>query len=217
MWDTIWNYLSDNYPFVLILALACWLTWKAKGMYDSSKEVKEKVDALPCEQHKADISLVKQSNLKLNDIASSVRKIEEWILRMDINAMSDLVRKCSPYQLTEAGQKMLEDSEAKHCVDTHLDKLLQALEETHPMTAYDVERNALNVLSSLTDDPMFNDIKDFIYNSPSHIDIHTSEGVIPVEISMQRLLMIMSVYLRDIFFQRHEELDTSAFPPKMYQ
>lgn len=217
MWDTIWNYLSGNYPFVLILALACWLTWKAKGLYDRSKEVEKKVDALPCEQHKADISLVKQSSHKLDDIASSIRKIEEWILRMDISAMGDLVRKCSPYQLTEAGRKMLEASEAKHCVDSNLDTLLKKLEDTCPMTAYDVERNALNVLLSLTDDPMFNNIKDFIYNSPSHIDVSTSEGTIQVEVSMQRLLMIMSVYLRDIFFQRHADLDTSEFPPQAYQ
>lgn len=36
---------------------------------------------------------------------------------MDINAMDDLVRKCSPYQFTEVGKIMLLESEAKSCVD----------------------------------------------------------------------------------------------------
>lgn len=212
MWDTIFGYIAENYPLLLILTAACWLTWKAKGVYDRSKEVEKKVDSLPCEQHKTDLSFVKQSNQKLNDISSSVRKIEEWILKMDINAMDDLVRKCSPYQLTEAGKIMLLKSEAKSCIDTNLDRLLQLLAETKSMTAYDVERNSLRVLSSLTEDSIFNDIKNFIYNSPASIDIETSEGQKEVPIGMQRILMIMSIYLRDKYFERHTELDTSDFP-----
>lgn len=212
MWDTIFQYISANYPIILVIVVTCWVTWKVKGMYDRSKEVEKKVDTLPCEQHKSDILLVKQSNIKLDDISSSIRKIEEWILKMDIGAMDDLVRKCSPYQLTEVGKIMLLESAAKSCVDTNLKQLLQLIEETRPMTAYDVERNSLRVLSSLTDNPIFNEIKNFIYNSPSSIDIETSEGSKKVAIDMQRILMIMSIYLRDKYFEIHSEMDTSDFP-----
>lgn len=212
MWDAIFQYISTNYPTILVIAVACWITWKLKGMYDRSKVVEKKVDTLPCEQHKSDILLVKQSNVKLDDISSSIRKIEEWILKMDINAMDDLVRKCSPYQLTEVGKIMLLESEAKSCVDTNLDLLLQLIEKTKPKTAYDVERNSLRVLSSLIDESIFNEIKNFIYNSPASIDVETSEGKKKVAIDMQRILMIMSIYLRDKYFERHKELDISDFP-----
>lgn len=75
-----------------------------------------------------------------------------------------------------------------------------------------MERNSLRVLSSLTDESIFNEIKNFIYNSPASIDVETSEGKKKVAIDMQRILMIMSIYLRDKYFERHKELDVSDFP-----
>lgn len=201
MWKSIFQYIATNYPTILLIIGACGTTWFIKDRYDLTNEIKKDVDKLPCEQHKTDLESIIKNNSKLDDISSSIRKIEEWILKMDITAMGDLVRKCSPYQLTERGKALLLFSKAKECVDTNLNVFIQLLEETQPMTNYDIEKNSLSVISSLIDDPIFNDIKDFIYNSSANIDLETSNGIQSVPISMQRVLMIMSIYLRDKYFE----------------
>ncbi len=201
MWKSIFQYISANYPIILLVGGACGATWFVKTRYDLTNELKNKADKLPCEQHKIDIESIIKNQSKLDDISSSIRKIEEWILKMDIAAMSDLVRKCSPYQLTDIGVLLLTKSHAKDCVDENLGLLIDLLEKTDPKTNYDVEKNSLNVLSSLTEDSIFNDIKNYIYFSSSSIPFEGPNGSQKVEISMQRILMTMSIYLRDKYLQ----------------
>jgi len=60
---------------------------------------------------------------------------------------------------------------------------------------------------------MDNGIKDFVYNSPQDRTFTAEDGeALSVRIDMQRILIIMSIYLRDKYFNVHKELDTSGFP-----
>lgn len=211
MWNGIFEYITANYPIAIILILLVWATWKIRGLFESSKKISDKVNSLPCEGHKNELSSIKQNSAKLDDISASIRKIEEWILRTDIDAMKDLVRKCSPLQLTEIGQILLSETKAKETVEENLEHLLFELEKTAPKTAYDVEKNSLSVLTGLVDNEMFNYIKNFIYHSPQTLEVETSEGKKSVPIDMNRILMIMSIYLRNMYFDRHKELNVSDF------
>jgi len=237
MFEKLFDIIKDKYPeigiaILLIIAIA-YVVWKIRDFIDSHKDVKnkvnnlpcdkhseklnsisslsEKLDNLPCDKHNEDILIVKQNSVKLDDITSSIRKIEEWIMRRDVKAMDDLVRKCSPYALTDVGIILLSQSKAKECVDTNLDYLINLLELTNSKTAYDVEKNSLIVLTDIINEDIFNDIKDFVYNSPEYIEIETSDSSQMVEIDLNRILMIMSIYLRDKYFEKHKEIDTNDF------
>lgn len=215
MWEEIFNLIKEQYPNIALVILCtlavAFIVWKFRDFYDSHKKLKEDIEKLPCEQHKNDISIAKENSSKLDDITASIRKIEEWIIRKDVKAMGDLIRKCSPYALTEAGIAMLSMSKAKDAVDSNLDYLIRLIEETNPKTAYDVEKNSLSVLTNILNEDIFNDIKDFVYNSPEYLSIETSGEPIKVEVDMNRVLMIMSIYLRDKYFEVHLEIDTKDF------
>lgn len=215
MTDTVVSFILENYPamgvVVLLLIVCCVVTWKARAFYDASKKINEKVEQLPCLNHKDDIERIKATGGKIDDISNSIRKIEEWIIRWDVGAMSDLIRKCSPYQLTELGSILLEMSAGMACINTHAERLIDKIEKTNPKTAYDVEQNSLSVLSDLTNDEMFNPIKNFLYKSPEIMIVKTSKGDLSAPLTMQRILMMMSIYLRDKYFQKHTEMDLSDF------
>lgn len=187
-------------------------TWLVRGIYDKSLEVHNKVKNLPCQAHEQEISQIRQNSNKLDDISSSIRKIEEWIIKQDVDAMEDLVRKCSPYKLTDLGLILLFESGAGDCVDNNMDFFMDKMEETHPQTAYDVERNALSVVTENLSNPIYNQIKDYVYNSPRMVEMKTEDGEKEVKVDMRRVLMVMSIYLRDKYFDRHAEVDSSNFP-----
>lgn len=218
MLNTMFEYVLEHFPAIgctILLVVVCvYATWKIRGLFDQSRNIQSKVDNLPCQSHEKKIDQMKLNDKKLNNISTSIRKIEEWIIKQDVDAMGDLVRKCSPYKLTELGYIMLLESGAKECVDENMDFFVHKLEETDPLTAYDVEKNALTIVSDSIDDPVFNGIKDFIYNSPQVMEMKTEVGEQEVKVDIRRILMIMSIYLRDRYFEKHTELDTSGFPKR---
>ena len=216
MINTVLEYLLAHFPEIgigFLFVFACiYVTWKVRGIYDQSHDIREKVTNLPCQAHSQEIDRIKQNGNKLDDISSSIRKIEEWIIKQDVDAMEDLVRKCSPYKLTDLGLILLWKSGAVGCIDDNMDFFMEKMEETRPLTAYDVERNALSVVTENLGNPIYNQIKDYVYNSPRMVEMKTENGEQEVKVDMRRVLMVMSIYLRDKYFERHVELDTSDFP-----
>ncbi len=209
------TYIWEHFPLVAfiiaLMVVCCVATWKIKGFYDSTRNMSKRVDGLPCRSHGEDIGALKSRDTKITDMARSIRKIEEWIIKLDRDAMSDLVRKCSPYMLTDLGKALLEATGGKACIDSNEGMWLSLLEQSEPQTAYDVEINALSILSDNTGLAVFNDIKNFLYNSPNVIGLKTGAGELETQVNMRRILMIMSVYLRDRYFERHPEMDTSEY------
>lgn len=200
--ESILTYLLDKFPIIafflvalLVVGIAC---WRLSKWHESYKKVSEKVNNAPCASHEQSIN-------KLTDISNSIRKIEEWIVKQDINAMNDLVRKCSPYQLTDVGVLVLEASGGKEFVDSNLDRLIDELKKAGTETLYDTEKNALFVLSNMMEDEIFNVIKDYIYNSPKEIELNNNGTPVKAEINMNRLLMVMSIYLRNRYIEIYQK------------
>lgn len=76
----------------------------------------------------------------------------------------------------------------------------------------DVERYSLRVLNENMQKEIFNGIKDFVYNAPSTMKIQDETGEeVDVNVKIETILMIMSIYLRDKYFERHKEIDTTGF------
>lgn len=94
-----------------------------------------------------------------------------------------------------------------------MEHLVSILENTQPKTPFDVEDNASSVLIQNIGDSMFNEIKSFLYYSPDKIEVKDPESGsdVKVMLSLHSLVKVMSIYLRDKYFERHPEIDITNF------
>lgn len=214
--DPIIGWLLEHYPTIALIVLVAifvgFVTYKFAKLHSRFVSHESKIISLPCDNHKEQIKEIQRSNNTINDIKESVRKIEEYIIRNDSQAIDSLLRKCSPYKITYLGDVLLNDSKGKDCVDENIDFFIQEIEKLNPLVALDVEQYSLSVLNSNLKDHMFNEIKNFIYNVPDPMRLIDEDGVTKeLSIKIEDILMVMSIYLRDKYFERHKEIDISKF------
>lgn len=213
MWDVIVSFLAAHYPTLIWIIVAVVVTWQASKIYTRFKKVEDVSQSVPCEKHKESIQSI-QGNLPiLKDIKESVRKIEDYIIRKDPKSIDALLRKCSPYKITNYGEILLELSGAKKCIDDNANFFILAIEDMKPLVALDVEQYSLNVLSENLKSNMFNDVKNYVYNAPDPLTLKdpVSGEELNTSISIENVLMVMSIYLRDKYFDKHPEIDISNF------
>jgi hypothetical protein len=116
--------------------------------------------------------------------------------------------------LTNAAVKLLETSGAKKCVDENLIFFNKEIHKLSPKVALDVENYALSVLNKNTDNSFFNPIKDFVYNVPYPYTIIDDDGnslQIKDAINLGIILLIMSIYLRDKYFEYYPQYYESGY------
>ena len=91
-------------------------------------------------------------------------------------------------------------------LDKNSDELLAAIAAKDPQTALDVENFAIEVLISQLDSDIFNELKQWVYNSPSFkIEIQGQEQEYTV--SMNDVCFILSLPLRDMYLKTHPDLE----------
>ncbi|MEG0560732.1 MAG: hypothetical protein RR513_09505 [Muribaculaceae bacterium] len=172
----------------------------------------QKVDSLPCEQRLNDI---KTNNNKhelitntLNSNNEMLVEISNWVMKIDPNMIEQLTRKCSPYKITPIGEIVFEASGAKKSMETHLDFLITALEKINPQTAYDVEDVAMSVLLQNLRHELFNGIKNFLYKATEMIEVTDPAygNIVTVKLSMQGILKLMSIRLRDEYLTKYPDI-----------
>lgn len=213
MWDVIISFLAEHYPILIWVLVTIAVTWNVSKVYNRFKKVEETSKNVPCEQHHASIQSIQGNMPILRDIKESVRKIEDYIIKKDPKSLDVLLRKCSPYKITNYGQVLLEISGAKKCIDENANFFILAIEEMKPLVALDVEQYSLNVLTENLKNNMFNEVKNYVYNAPDPVTLKdsTSGEEISTSISIENVLMVMSIYLRDKYFEKHPEIDISTF------
>lgn len=210
--DAIFTFIADKYPtigaFLLFGAIMVWLT----KLYVRFSATEKSVDNLPCHKHNNEILTIKAQVEFMQDIKESIRKIEEYIIKSDRDAVDKLVRKCSPYKLTPIGEVVFETSGGKDCIENNIDLFVSQIDALKPLTALDVENYALTVLNENLKSEIFNTIKDYIFAIPSPTTITDKEGhTAELSLKIEDLLLIMSIYLRDRYFDRHPEINISGF------
>ena len=214
--SSIGIWLLDHYPFLAALFFVAfatmWLTFKISSFISKSKHIHEKVENLPCSHHNDHIVEIKGQVNFMQDIRESVRKIEEYLMHNDSGAMDVLLRKCSPYRITSFGEKMIEMSGGKNCVNSNVDFFISEIEKRSPRVALDVERYALSVLNDNLKLEYFNDVKNFIFGAPDIVKVTDDNGAIAeIPIKLEHILMVMSIYLRDKYFEKHPEINLKDF------
>ena len=213
MWEAIVSFFAENYPTLIWILVAVVVTWQASSLYQRFKKVEEVSAKVPCDKHHESIQGIQSNMPILKDIKESVRKIEEYIIKNDPNSVDVLLRKCSPYKITNLGEIVLLNSGARECIDLNADYFIGLIEGMNPLVALDVEQYALSVLNDNLKHDYFNTIKNYIYTIPDPVKITddiTGEST-DVSIKLENILLIMSIYLRDKYFEKHPEIDISGF------
>lgn len=206
--------------YVIILVIVVIVTRYLSKIYDKHEAKHQNLDSFKhetCEKHSLavqehkdklenhDITIRKLDTAieDLKGLSIMINKIGAWVVKQDREMVDHLLKKHSPYQITPIGLSLLEESRAKACVDENEKYFIDQLRKTNPLTAYDVEENAKTVLFEATTTPIFNEIKNYLYNSPSKYTFEEDGVVKSIDLSISIIILIMSVYLRDKYLEQH--------------
>lgn len=186
-----------------------------RDMIGEVEKLGEKINKLPCDKHHEDISKSNANFDNMNQIVLStnemVSEISKWVMKMDNGMIDTLAKKASPLKMTPIGEVLFEKSLSKKAIDENIDFLIKELEGIAPKTAFDVEDQAYSVLFKNIGHDLFNEVKNFIYYSPETIElIDPSDGEKEqIKISLQTLIRLMGIYLRDKYLERHTEIENN--------
>ena len=103
----------------------------------------------------------------------------------------------SPTQLTNLGEKLLDESGAKKAIDDNFDELEEKINEKNFKNAYDVQSYISRFVAKLGKKDFMIPIKNFVYKNPNYGD---------VELELIDVQRAMLVYLRDKYLEKHSEI-----------
>lgn len=221
MWSTIWRWVAENYPMIFLILVACCIvaivTWKiadwcnrAKNIEKSLQKKPDKVE-LPCDVHDGIVNNlkdnVKEVHTAIGIIQSDINDLKMYLMVKNHKAAPIFSGKRSPRQLNDLGKKVYEEIHGEDFLNENLELFISAIDELKPQTAFDVETSALSVLIENTNNPIFNRLKMWVYNSPSvQIPVGKDGETTEYAIVMSDICFILSIPLRDKYLSRHSEL-----------
>ena len=199
MIEVLLGWLSQNYPYLFVIAIIVFLTCVvAKGFYAHKGKIDSvvnRMDKLPCE---ANEKVNKQILEKLNIIVT-------YLSMKDSKAKDLFSQKASPRKLNNEGMQLFEDCKGSDFLKHNEEELLNAIEIKKPNTALDVEIFANEVLINLLDSDIFNEIKQWVYKSPYRkIAVNGEEKKYAV--NMNDICFVLSLPLRDKYLEKHPEI-----------
>lgn len=156
-----------------------------KNMTSGLSAVESKLDGLPCKYHHDDIVKVKTVLIQKYPTSASVFSI-----------------KSSPRKLNELGSRLFKAIDGDDFLKKNKDTLFRLIDETSPLVALDVEQTALSACTSLVNTPVFNDVKNYVYNAPS-IDLPDGRKY---DVTISDVCFVLSIPLRDMYLSEHREI-----------
>ena len=221
---------------ILIVGVTCFIIarkftrWEDK--HDSMhKEISQRICNAKCDSHDSDITILKQevrdmqsglvnintqSGLHDNDInqfkqdwkdiKSDIVAIKSLLLMKHKNAADLFSVKMSPRRLNDNGKELLSDISGMDFLKNNKDFFFAKIDEIAPKTALDVENAANIVCTANTENPIFNGMKNFVYNSPTRILKDSDGEERPYDISMSDVCFVLSIPLRDMYLSEHSEI-----------
>lgn len=107
------------------------------------------------------------------------------------------MQKHSPYRLTELGKKICDEVQGEKFLQDNKDVLFEYIDEHKPLTRLDVEELAAQALFRQTSKPIFNYIKDYVYEAPSYKDVDGEMS----KLTIGDICFILSIPLRDMYLK----------------
>lgn len=151
-------------------------------------DVEKKSNELPCIIHHSDITAIKSI-----------------LIQKYPNAANVFSMKSSPRKLNDIGDKVFKEINGDDFLKENEQKLFEYIDKNEPLRALDVEQHAYAALLYYTTTPMFNRMKDYVYNAPSlFIEKDGEKG--RYDIALSDICYILSIPLRDMYLNNHQEI-----------
>lgn len=215
--ESISNFLENHLPtalflFIIAIVALVFLVWWAAKMW-------HELNSRPCKEHSEHIVTHTE---KISDIASSLSRIDgklEILLKVlpltsqpKENILSNetpvLSQKNSPRVLNDNGLIVSQVFGCESFFSDNKEWLVSELSKFSPKTALDVETYGTMALRIASSDKRFNDIKNKIYNSAA-LELKTEDGKSKrYEITLEDVLFVLSLYLRDEYLISHPEINS---------
>lgn len=109
--------------------------------------------------------------------------------------------KNSPRKLNGLGERVYREIEGEAFLEAHGARLAGMIAERKPKTAYDVDRYATEACLLISDDDIFNGMKDFVYNAPSYMVEGEDGKEHPYDLTLEDVCFILSIPLRDRYLK----------------
>ena len=209
---------------------------KAFGMGKFSscvEEIDKRTCHASCEPHAKDIDMLKADMQGMKENLSSInhiltahsKDIEELKadiqdVKLDMAAVKSLLvmkyknvspvfsQKRSPRQLNETGLRLFADIDGKTFLEKNREFLFQKIDGCNPHTALDVENAAYFACTAYTDNEIFNELKNLVYNAPAYLIKDEDGKERRYELSMPDVCFVLSLPLRDLYLTAHPEIMT---------
>lgn len=206
------SYLLEQAPWFVAIAIAAYTAWKISKYHTRLENTQDKVKDLPCDKHQENIqksnNLYQELQKTVTSTNDMVLEISKWIMKFDNDMINNLAKKASPLKMTSIGKIVFEQSGAKRTIDENKDFLFNEIDAIHPSIAAAVEEESFSVLMRNIGHTMFGEVKQYLYYSPETIQVKnpdTGEEE-DVKLSMQSILSLMSIYLREEYLNKHPEI-----------
>ena len=208
MWDKFWDIVAVNHPAlivggVIVVAVAV-AVWACSKFYytrivkaeSKLKTLKKDVENLPCAKHDQTSQIILE---KLNTITT-------YLMTKDSKASFIFSQKASPRKLNAYGNRLFEECNGQKFLDRNKEELLESISAKNPNTALDVENLAVQVLISRLDSDIFNELKQWVYNSPTwKIEIQGQPQ--DYTVTMNDICFVLSLPLRDMYLALHPDIE----------
>ena len=204
MTDLLNEFVKEHFAasvIVIIIAIAGFgfLVWWCSALYHRIK----KVEQLPCNEHGGRMEELEKT---MSDIREDLAVIKSVIIQKYPTSANVFSMKKSPRRLNEMGEWLFNQVNGRGFLEKNKDFLFEKISEGRPSTALDVENAAHIACSSSTGEPMFSEIKNFVYNAPS-IDIPDPDlGTRKYDITLGDVCFVLSIPLRDMYLSEHPEI-----------
>lgn len=204
MWAQVWNWLAENYPIMIVIAVVAVIVWLIARFYytrmvkaeDGIKNLSVELKNLPCAERE-------KMNLQILD---NLNTIITYLKIKDSKAAVLFSQKESPRKLNAQGISLFNECAGQKFINDNKEQLLSAIESKNPRTALDVEQYANEVLVSRLNSEIFNELKQWVYNSPS-IQVDVSGRKVEYALTMNDICFILSIPLRDLYLDYHPEIE----------
>ncbi len=200
---TILKYMIDNWPvmaiIIILLYLAIVITWKGAKYHHEIKTLNTTVGS---------------NTTRLEKISVMMTKIGSHLANQKSNnfTIEDFIMSNSPYSLSDLGKELFTLSKAEEYLDNNFQSLLEKIKTKDPKNGLDLENYSIAVLNDYSDtDYGFEPIKKFVYNNPV---VHLGEDKKAYTINLQTLILIMSIWVRDKYYDTYHDGKDGDFTPK---
>lgn len=167
------------------------------GMIDqigkTLKEVDERTRFASCKRSSETLNAL---NHRLSEVSKSIAALK--------GSGKKFAVKNSPRKLNGLGERVYREIEGEAFLEAHGARLAGMIAERKPKTAYDVERYATEACLRISDDDIFNGMKDFVYNAPSY-KVEGEDGKEhPYDLTLEDVCFILSIPLRDRYLKEND-------------